>query len=399
MTEAKKKFQLGNVIIISITHLIHDIYSSFLAPILPLLISKFHLSLTLAGFLSVIGRLPSLLNPIVGILADKISVRYFIIISPSITAVSMSLLGAAPSYALLAILCFIMGVSATLFHVPAPVMIKYVAGKRVGKGMSFYMLGGELARTIGPMVILGAISLWKLEGSYRLIPFGISASLVLYLRVRNINISEDFKKKEVRTRLNKTLTMYLPFFIILAGITLSRSFMRGALTSFLPTYLNLEKGKDLWISGISLSIIQLAGATGTFLAGSISDKIGRKTTLLIICIASPVFMVFFLIVEGILVIPLLVLLGFSLTAATPVLLALVQDLDSDRPAFMNSILMTINFFLAAVGIMVVGLMGDWLGLENTYWISAVTALTAILFIIKLKEGRSKETKKYSSPSI
>lgn len=384
MTEAKKKFQLGNVIIISITHLVHDIYSSFLAPILPLLISKFQLSLSLAGFLSVIGRLPSLLNPLVGILADRISVRYFIIISPSITAVSMSLLGAAPSYVLLAILCFIMGVSATLFHVPAPVMIKHVAGDRVGKGMSFYMLGGELARTIGPMVILGAVSLWELEGSYRLIPFGIMASLVLYLRVRNIKISEDFKKKEAKTRLNKTLTMYLPFFIILAGITLSRSFMRGALTSFLPTYLNLEKGKDLWISGISLSIIQLAGAAGTFLAGSLSDKIGRKTTLLIICIASPVFMVFFLIVEGILVIPLLVLLGFSLTAATPVLLALVQDLDSDRPAFMNSILMTINFFLAAVGIMVVGLMGDWLGLENTYRVSVVLALAAIPFILKLK---------------
>ncbi|NIM14906.1 MAG: MFS transporter [Candidatus Aminicenantes bacterium] len=384
MTEAKKKFQLGNVIIISITHLVHDIYSSFLAPILPLLISKFQLSLSLAGFLSVIGRLPSLLNPIVGILADKISVRYFIIISPSITAVSMSLLGVAPSYVLLAIFCFIMGVSATLFHVPAPVMIKHVAGDRVGKGMSFYMLGGELARTIGPMVILGAVSLWELEGSYRLIPFGIMASLVLYLRVRNIKISEDFKKKEAKTRLNKTLFMYFPFFIILAGITLSRSFMRGALTSFLPTYLNLEKGKDLWISGISLSIIQLAGAAGTFLAGSLSDKIGRKTTLLIICIASPVFMVFFLIVEGILVIPLLVLLGFSLTAATPVLLALVQDLDSDRPAFLNSILMTINFFLAAVGIMVVGLMGDWLGLENTYRVSVVLALAAIPFILKLK---------------
>jgi FSR family fosmidomycin resistance protein-like MFS transporter len=385
MTEAKKKFQSGNVIIISITHLIHDIYSSFLAPILPLLISKFQLSLSLAGFLSVIGRLPSLLNPIVGILADRVSVRYFIIISPSITAVSMSLLGAAPSYVLLAILCFIMGVSATLFHVPAPVMIKHVAGDRLGKGMSFYMFGGELARTIGPVVILGAVSLWGLEGSFRLIPFGIMASLVLYLRVRNIKISEDFQKKETKkNRLNKTLTMYLPFFIILAGITLSRSFMRGAITSFLPTYLNLEKGKALWISGISLSIVQLAGAAGTFLAGSLSDKIGRKTTLLIICIASPVFMVLFLIVEGILVIPLLVLLGFSLTGSTPVLLALVQDLDSDRPAFMNSILMTINFFLAAVGIMVVGLLGDWLGLEKTYWVSVVLALAAIPFILKLK---------------
>jgi FSR family fosmidomycin resistance protein-like MFS transporter len=213
--------------------------------------------------------------------------------------------------------------------------------------------------------------------------------MVLFLRVRNIKISRDFQKKQEKTRLNKTLSMYLSFFVILAGITLSRSFMRGALTSFLPTYLNIEKGKGLWISGISLSIIQLAGAAGTFLAGSISDKIGRKTTLLIIAAASPVFMVFFLIVKGVLVIPLLVLLGFSLTAATPVLLALVQDLDSDRPAFMNSILMTINFFLAAVGILVVGMLGDWLGLENTYWISVVLALAALPFILKLERAKGK----------
>jgi len=35
-----RKFQLGDVITISCAHLLHDIYSSFLAPILPLLIEK-----------------------------------------------------------------------------------------------------------------------------------------------------------------------------------------------------------------------------------------------------------------------------------------------------------------------------------------------------------------------
>lgn len=382
-----KKFQLGNVLTISISHLVHDIYSSFLAPILPLLISKFELSLSMAGFLSVIGRLPSLLNPLVGILADKLSVRYFIIIAPSITAISMSLLGIAPSFVVLAILCFIMGVSATLFHVPGPVMIKHVSGDRVGKGMSFYMFGGELARTLGPMVILAAVSLWGLEGCYRLIPFGIMASLVLYFRVRNIKISDDIEKNETRVSLKATTLKYLPFFVILVGITFSRAFMKSALTTFLPTYLHLVKGETLWLSGISLSIIQFAGAVGTFFCGSISDKIGRKTTLLIISSASPLLMLIFLLLNGLYTIPLLVVIGFSIIGSTPVLLALVQDLGSDRPAFMNSIFMTISFLLSAVATMIVGIMGDHIGLESTFWVSAFLGFGSIPFILKLKSKK------------
>lgn len=379
-----KKFQLGNVLTVSAAHLVHDIYSSFLAPILPLLIAKFSISLSLAGFLSVVGRIPSLLNPFIGLLADKLSVRYFIIVAPSVTAVAMSLLGVAPSYIVVAVLCFIMGVSATLFHVPSPVMIRHVAGDRVGLGMSYYMLGGELARTIGPLVILAGVSQWGLEGTYRLIPFGLAASFVLYLRVRNIRIADDFDNKRKKTAVSQTLRKYLPVFVIVSGIIFFRGLMRAALSSFLPTYLNLVREESLWLSGISLSIIQFAGAAGTFYAGSISDKIGRKATLLIIAVASPVFMGLFLLLDGIFTLPLLVLMGVVMVAATPVILALLQELGSDRPAFINSIFMGLNFFLGALGIMLVGFLGDVIGLENTYRVAAIMSIGAIPFILKLK---------------
>lgn len=380
------KFQTGNVLVISIAHMVHDIYSAFLAPVLPLLINKFNLSLSLAGSLTIIGRLPSLLNPVIGLLADKLSVRYLIIISPSVTAVTMSLLGAAPSYVVLAVLCLIMGVSATLFHVPAPVMIKQVAGDRVGLGMSFYMVGGEMARSIGPLVILTAVSLWGLEGSYRVVPFGLLASAVLYFRVRNIKIADEFSidNTNTKTGLKKTMRKYLPLFIILTGITVSRAFMRGALSSFLPTYLNLVKGETLWLSGISLSLMQFTGAIGTFFCGSLSDRIGRKLTLLLIAIGSPLFMILFLLMEGIWVIPMLLLMGFTFAAATPVMLALVQDQESDRPAFLNSILMFLNFGLGALGVLLVGALGDWIGLDLAYWIAALLSLGAIPFILKIE---------------
>ena len=173
-----KRFQFGNVLTISFGHLIHDIYTSFLAPILPLLIEKLSISYALAGFLTFVQRVPSLLNPFVGIIVDRVSVRYFVIVAPTIAAVSMSLLGAAPHYVVLVILLFVTGIGSALFHVPGPVMIKHVSGDRIGKGMSFFMFGGEIARTVGPLTILGAVSLWGLERTYKLIPLGVAASLV-----------------------------------------------------------------------------------------------------------------------------------------------------------------------------------------------------------------------------
>ena len=144
-----KSFQTGQVVSMSICHFIHDVYSSFLAPLLPLLIKKLSLSLTEAGFLTTVMQVPALLNPYLGTLADRISVRYFIILAPGITAVSMSLIGMAPSYGVLLILLLIAGVSVAIFHVPAPVMVARLSGSKKGRGMSFCMTGGELARSLG----------------------------------------------------------------------------------------------------------------------------------------------------------------------------------------------------------------------------------------------------------
>ncbi|MCK4967367.1 MFS transporter, partial [bacterium] len=351
-------------------------------PILPLLIEKLGISYSMAGFLSVVQRLPSLFNPFVGIIADRVSVRYFIIIAPIISAVSMSLLGAAPHYIVLAILLFVMGIGSAIFHVPGPVMIKQVAGDRVGKGMSFYMLGGEIARTVGPLTILGAVSLWGLEGTYRLIPFGVAASIILFWRLKKIQVSKVFIKDKKENGVFQTLLQYLPLFIALTGIIFFRATLKGALTTFLPTYMTV-KGESLWFAGISLSILQFAGAGGSFFCGTISDKIGRKTTLLIVSILSPVFMMLFVFYGGTFVIPLLIILGFSIFAQGPVLLAVIQDLNSERPAFINGVYMTINFMVSSIAVLIVGILGDVIGLENTYMLSAVLAFGAIPFILKL----------------
>jgi len=379
--EKTKKFQTGNVLIISFAHLVHDVYSSFLSPLLPLLIEKMNLSYSLVGLLSVFQRIPSLLNPVVGILAEKTSLHYLVIIAPALTTISMSLLGVAPQYTVLALLLIIMGISSTLFHVPAPVMIKQVAGTQTGKGMSYFMLGGELARTLGPLTVLGAVSIWGLEGTYKLIPVGLLSSFLLYFKFKNIKIeSNQTENKHYNFLL--TFRKHLNLFVLISGIIFFRGMIRNSLTIFLPTYL-VQKGESLWTGGIALSILQLAGAAGTLFAGILSDKIGRKTTLKIAAILIPILMGLFICSKGIYLFASLVCLGFVLFAYGPVVLALFQDLDSEHPAFVNSIYMTLNFTINSLVTLFIGILADMISLENTFRISVLFSLVGIPLIFLL----------------
>jgi len=378
-------FQTGNVILISLAHLIHDVYTSFLAPILPLLIEKLQISLFLSGMLSVIQRIPSLFNPFIGILAEKLKVRYFVIFAPAVTTVAMGLIGVAPVYIVLVILLFVSGVSSTLFHVPAPVMVKKISGERTGMGMSFFMLGGELARTLGPLVVVAAVEQWGLNGTLRLIPFGILASFILWLKLRNISISEEIKTDNPDYL--GIFRNFLPVFLTLAGITFFRGAMKASLTLYLPVYLT-GKGMELWGAGISLSVLQLAGAAGTFLSGSISDKIGRRPTLLIVSVVSPLLMLLFLNSSGLMSIILLILMGLFLVAPQSVNLAVIHDLDTKHLPFVNGVYMMINFFISSVMTLGVGALSDHIGMDKTYLIAALLAFPSIIFAIMVPEKKN-----------
>lgn len=359
-----QKFQTGNVILIAGSHLIHDIYGSFLAPLLPLLIEKLGFSYTLAGFLTAAQRFPSLLNPLLGVLADKINVRYFLIVAPAVTAISMSLLGLAPSYAVLVLLLVIMGISSACYHVPTPVMIRQITGNQVGKGMSFYMFGGEFARTIGPLVIIGAVSLWGLEHTYWLILPALLASAFLYLKFKRVALYRGIRTTP-SSGLGQTLLHIRSPLLGLAGIIIFMGGLKGAMVSFLPAYLT-EKGYSIAVAGIALSVLEAGGVIGTLAAGTLSDRFGRKVVLLVTILATPILMWVFLLGPGFLSVPLLFVLGFFLISNGPVMLAIVQEIGSERPAYVNGLYMMINFVASSSMTVLIGVLNDWLGLYLTY---------------------------------
>lgn len=369
-------FQGSRVAALSVVHLVHDIYTSFLAPALPKIIEKLGMSYGMAGLLAVIQRIPSLFNPLMGIIAERPSMKYLVIVSPAITAVAMSLIGIAPGYIFLAILLFVSGISSMMWHIPSPVMIKFLSGKRTGKGMSYYMVGGELARTLGPLVILGVIELWGLEGTWKMMPLGFVASFVLYLNFRNVDIKPS-ENSHLEGKYWRIFRRFSAAFILTGGFTFFQAGMKASLTYYLPTFLTDSEGHSLAFADISLTVLQLAGAAGALFAGTISDRLGRARTLLIISMITPLLMLIFLNVKGGWIIPILIPLGFFLFAPTAVMMAMVQDLNTEKKAFVNAIYMTINFFISSLVIPMVGVITDHFGFQTSYMAFNLLAFGAV----------------------
>jgi FSR family fosmidomycin resistance protein-like MFS transporter len=211
-------------------------------------------------------------------------------------------------------------------------------------------------------------------------PVGLLASIILYFKLRDVSALHRNGNTNGKISAAATLRKLAPIFICIFGFQFFRAAMKSALTLYLPTYLTMN-GESLWFAGISLSVLQFAGAAGIFGTGYIADKISHKTTLMITALFSPFVMWAFIYAEAWLALPLLVVMGLLLFASGPVMLALVQKTNTARPAFVNSIYMTINFGISSVMVLAVGFSGDMLGLLLTYKISAGLAILAVPFVV------------------
>jgi FSR family fosmidomycin resistance protein-like MFS transporter len=371
------KFQTGEVLTIVGGHFVHDTYSAFLAPILPLIISRLSLSLTLAGSLQAVLQMPALLNPFIGYLADKVSLRYFVILAPGITATLMSLIGAAPSYVALVIIMFTAGISVACFHAPAPAMIARISGQQVGKGMSLFMAGGELGRTVGPLLATWAVTYLTLDGFYQIMILGWVASGLLFWRLHRISARPE-PPRDIRQVLPTLGRLFLPMLFVV----LFRAFLLTPISVFLPTLMNL-KGSTLWGGAGSLAVWELAGVAGALFGGTLSDRVGRKTILYIGFISSIILTLIFLQTEGWLFVPVLIMMGLTSLSTQPVLLAIVQDHLPENRAVGNGIFLAITFLARPLAILGIGQIGDHFGLEAAFFWGAIISILAIPAIVTL----------------
>ncbi len=352
-------------------HLFHDLYTSFLAPLLPTLIDNLSLSLTSAGLLTTFSRIPSILNPFIGYLADKAGAKYFVILSPAITASLMSLLGLAPNFYTIALILFFAGMSSTMFHAASPGLVASASSNRKGFGLSLFMAGGGLGRTLGPLLVVWAVAQWGLPGIYRTAVLGWAASILLFFQFRKF----DLKPSKPHS-LRAAIPIFKEFFLPLSLVLILRSTLTASLNTYLPIYM-VQSGAPLWMAGAALSTLEFAGVIGALAIGPLSDTFGRRKSINISMLMSSILVPIFLQVSGWLVIPLLLLLGFFSLSTGTLFLALVQDHFQDHRATGNGVYLLISMLSNAVMLVLVGFIGDHSGLKTAYLISAAAALLSI----------------------
>lgn len=372
-------FHTGHVLTLAGGHLVHDIFSGFLPVLLPLLIERFHLSLFLAGSLTLFLRLPSALNPFFGVVADRVDLRRAAAWAPALTAVAMTLTGAAPHYPALCALLLAAGIGAAVFHVVGPVMVARGSGDRVGRGMSWWMTSGELARTIAPLVAVGAVSALGLGRLFPLAVLGIGTSVLLHVRLGRDDVpvpappAGGFRAAWERMR---------PVAFPLAGLIFTRSFITGCLVAFLPTFV-VGGGRSLFLGGAAMAVLEGVGTLGSLVGGTLSDRVGRRTVLAVATPGAAILMLGLAHGPSWSLFPVLIGMGITLFAITPVNMALVQDVAGDHRATANGLYMGFNFISTAFATLFTGWLADLTGFTTAFTLGSLVGLVGMVAVWRL----------------
>jgi FSR family fosmidomycin resistance protein-like MFS transporter len=386
--------QRSRLALVTWGHFLNDCYGSFFAPILPLLIEKLSLSLTMASGLASISSITSaVFQPLYGMASDRIRGRFFIVLGPLLSTVCMSLIGRVPNAVLLGFLLLLAGVGSSAFHPQAVAAAGAVSGDRKGFGISIFIFGGSLGFAVGPLAIIAAVQLWGLERSYYAMIPGLLSVLLLgvYLQVprgatdraRILSLTAAFKGAHTSMAL-------------LFSIAVIREFTRLAVVTFLPILLALQ-GRSLTAGGVTLALFSLAGALGGMVGGSLSDTWGRKAVILVSGLLCVPLLHGMFHTDGLVSLAFLVLAAASLSGANSVVIACAQELVPARAGTASSVVMGLGWGVAGVLLIGFGSVAEALSVPRALDMAATLPLLAAGLAMALP-SQIASTREHPEPS-
>lgn len=130
---------------VSFVHVLNDMMQSVILAIYPLLKGEFHLSFLQIGMITLSFQLTaSLLQPVVGMVTDKLSLPYSLPVGMCFTLSGLLLLSVAPSYPVLLLAVALIGCGSSVFHPESSRVARMASGGRYGLAQSVFQIGGNL---------------------------------------------------------------------------------------------------------------------------------------------------------------------------------------------------------------------------------------------------------------
>ena len=379
--EDEDGFHLSEVVTVAAAHGAHDTYFSYLPTILPLLIKNLALNTTQAGLLTVFSQIPNLFQPVIGHLADRKNLKILLILAPTLSGILITLVGVAPSFGLAGLLLLLAGFSSAGFHAISPTMVSAQAGRKVGRGMGFFMVGGELGFGLGPLMVVATIGYLTLKGLPWLMTLGMLASVILYFRLKNASTVRH-SQAEAGLPVPQALRQMSGLMLPIMSFTFITGFLSANIVNYLPTFMSSE-GAVFALAGASLAVVELSGTVGTLLMGFFSDRIGQRNVVLYGTLISVLFSLGFLLLQGWIQIAMLVGVGMSAFVANPAFLSMIQTRFTRNLSLANGIYMSSSFILRSIVVVLVGIMADRYGMRPVFVGSVLVALLSLPFIFML----------------
>lgn len=362
-------------------HLLNDGFASFLAPLLPLLIQRLDLSFAMAGLLGTTRILMnSLMQPGLGHLVDRLQRPWLVIIGPILTVTAMSFIGRADNYLLLLIIMVISGLGTALFHPAAAALVAVGNHERRGLMMAFFSSGGSFGGALAPIVIVAYTQIFDLGNSPWLLIPGLALIAAFALPLRRV-LPDPVRRSHERFRLG-----HLPRrFFLLWSVIVMRAASATAFASFLAVLVT-QRGGSTFAGGAAISVFLLTGAVGSFFAGNLSDRWGRKVVLLgSMLLATPLYLLFLHGPTGMLL-PAIAVAGLFALSATPVGVVAAQECLPGRTGLVSGLVMGLAWGMGGLALTPIGWLADKFGLINVMSFVAVLPLVGAGFMLFYKEN-------------
>lgn len=388
---------LFNVALLSAGHFFSDFYANFLPALLPVIVVKLGLSLTLSGMLVMAySVIASVLQPISGYIIDKRGYAWLILITTPVSAVFICLAGLADSKIALFLCVGLAGLGSSVFHpLAASLMARVVTDKTRGTAMSVFVFGGSAGFAAAPAVIMYMLSTGGTASLLWLIIPGLIVTGACYrCGLHKIKLSRAVTGDHDQASTQMTAWYKSRGLILLNVVTALRSWMLVALPTFLPLVL-IRAGQPPVVAASMLTVLLLSGAVGSLAGGWLGDRVGRKACMigsLTLCL--PVTYLFLTDLSPSLVsYSLLILSGALLQGATPTAVVWAQELIPGNAALASGMMLGMAYGLGGVGAAITGALGDRIGLESALMWSLLSLVFAVILTFAIPQPNSETYRK------
>lgn len=261
-----------------IFHCINDFGQGSLAALIPFFIANFGLNYYQSASIIFCNTIvASVAQPILGYVADRWRVPWFIPVGFSITLVSISSIALATSYEMILALSLIAGLGAALFH-PEAALVNRMQSNELGNAMGRFAVGGSAGFALGPLLaggvyVFGGQFLW-LFTAIALIGVLLYAYAFTGSAATDVVGESKSSAKSTNTGANDWVSFGKLFFVIA-----SRSILFSVLSIFIPIlYITVING-EASASSLALTMYFAMGAVLTYMGGALSDKLGFLKTV------------------------------------------------------------------------------------------------------------------------